>query len=145
MSTTKMLPFPHSGPWSILIRAPRTGPTCWQLPQTQPADAGTGVRPGAPPETSGADVKLSISVSECGLILGRHCEMAEDLDHRAGRSAHAGPSWSINPGPLVRPRSAGATTSPSIHAAALRVLMLEGLRSARPAPPAVMAWSPPAS
>lgn len=116
-----------------------------QLPQTQTGDVGTSICPSAPPEISGADAKLSISVSECGLILGRHCEMAEDLDHRAGRSAHTGRSWSINHGPLVRPWSAGATTSPSIHTAALRVLMLEMLRSACSAPPAVMAWSRPAS
>lgn len=105
-----------------------------KLPQTQTGDVGTSICPSASPEISGADVKLSISVSECGLILGRHCEMAEDLDHGAGRSAHTGRSWSINQGPLVRPWSAGATTSPSIHAAALRVLMLERLRSPCSAP-----------
>lgn len=69
---------------------------------------------GVSKEWSLADLKLSISVSECRLILGRHCEMAEDLDHRAGRSAPAGHSRSINRGPLVRPWSAGATTS-TIH------------------------------
>lgn len=140
LSTTKMLRFSHSGPFSVCrsngsSRDHQTGPN----PQTQTGDVGTSTRPSAPPEISGADVKLSISVSECGLILGRHCEMAEDLDHRAGRPAHTGHSRSINHGPLVRPWSAGATTSPSIHAAALRVLMLAMLRSACSAPPAVMA------
>lgn len=66
-------------------------------------------------------MKLSISVSKCSQVPGRHREMGTALDHRAGQSAHTSHSWSIYHGPLVWSCFAGSTTLPFIHPAALRV------------------------
>ncbi len=66
-------------------------------------------------------MELSISVSECSQVPGRHREMGTALDHRAGQSAHTTHSWSIYHGPLVWSCFAGSTTLPFIHPAALRV------------------------
>lgn len=82
----------------MIVPAPQTNPS-WNLVST---------------------TKLSISVSECGQVPGRHREMGTALDHRAGQSAHTTHSWSIYHGPLVWSCFAGSTTLPFIHSAALR-------------------------
>lgn len=66
-------------------------------------------------------MKLSISVSKCGQVPGRHREMGVSLDHRAGQSVHTTHSWSIYHGPLVWSCFAGSTILPFIHPAELRV------------------------
>lgn len=74
-----------------------------------------------PSRNLGPNMELSISVSECGQVPGRHREMGTALDHRAGQPAHTTHSWSIYHGPLVWSCFAGSTTLPFIHPAALRV------------------------
>ncbi|TNN48518.1 hypothetical protein EYF80_041262 [Liparis tanakae] len=54
-----------------------------------------------PPCNVGPYMELSISVSKCGQVPGRHREMGVSLDHRAGQSAHTTHSCSIYHGPLV--------------------------------------------
>lgn len=66
-------------------------------------------------------MKLSILVSECSQVPGRHREMGMALDHSAGQSAHTSHSWSIYHGPLVWSWFAGSTSLPFIHPAALSV------------------------
>lgn len=74
-----------------------------------------------PSRNLGSFMKLSISVSKCGQVSGRHREMGMALDHRAGQSAHTTHSWSIYHGPLVWSCFAGSTSLPFIHPAVLRV------------------------
>lgn len=74
-----------------------------------------------PSWNSGSYMELSISVSKCGQVPGRHREMGTALDHRAGHSAYTTHSWSIYHGPLVWSCFAGSKTLPFIHPAAVRV------------------------
>lgn len=48
-----------------------------------------------PSWNSGFSVYLSISVSECCQVQGRHHEMTRALDHRAGQSAFTAQNWTI--------------------------------------------------
>ncbi|KAK5610111.1 hypothetical protein CRENBAI_011378, partial [Crenichthys baileyi] len=81
---------------------------------------------GSGPQTNpilkfGTCLELSISMTECSQVPGRHCEIGNVLDQRAGQCAHHTHIWSIYHDPLVRLYYAGSTAQPFIHSAALTV------------------------